>query len=69
MYFAAAALFVLSCLFYAAGNHEIGSFGVEMCRYGSSFCDNPHYVLTFAGLAAAWGGRGVATGRRSGGAT
>ena len=55
MYFAAAALFVLSCLFYAAGNHEIGSFGVEMCRYGSSFCDNPHYVLTFAGLAAAWG--------------
>ncbi len=55
MYFAAAALVVLSGLFYGAGNHEIGSLGVEMCRYGSSFCDNPHYVLAFAGLAAVWG--------------
>jgi hypothetical protein len=55
MYYAAAALSVLSGLFYAAGNHEIGSFGVEMCRYGNSFCDNPHYVLAFAGLAAIWG--------------
>lgn len=55
MYFAAAVLTVLSGLFYAAGNHEIGSFGVQMCEYGSSFCDNPQYVLTAAGLAAAWG--------------
>jgi hypothetical protein len=55
MYFAAGALVVLSGLFYAAGNHEIGSVGVEMCRYGGSLCDNPHYVLVAAGLAAAWG--------------
>jgi hypothetical protein len=55
MYFVAAALVVLSGLFYAAGNHEIGSLGVQMCRYGGSFCDSPHYVLVAAGLAAAWG--------------
>jgi hypothetical protein len=54
MYIVAGVLFVLSGLFYAAGNHEIGSFGVEMCRYGSTFCDSPHYVLTGAGLAAVW---------------
>jgi len=53
MYFAAAALVVLSGLFYAAGNHEIGSLGVEMCRYGGLFCDNPYLVLVGAGLAAA----------------
>ncbi|MGA7805378.1 hypothetical protein [Bradyrhizobium sp.] len=55
MYFVASALVVLSGLFYAAGNHEIGSLGVEMCQYGGSFCDNPHYVLAGAGLAAIWG--------------
>jgi hypothetical protein len=55
MYFVAAALVVLSGSFYAAGNHEIGSLGADMCRYGSSFCDNPHYMLVAAGLAAAWG--------------
>ena len=52
--FAAAALVVLSGLFYAAGNHEIGSLGVEMCRYGGAFCDNPYIALVGAGLAAAW---------------
>jgi len=36
--------------------HEIGSLGVEMCRYGSTFCDKPYYVLTGAILAAIWGG-------------
>lgn len=55
MYFVAAALAVLSGLFYAAGNHEIGLLGSDMCSYGSSFCDNPHYMLVAAGLAAAWG--------------
>jgi hypothetical protein len=55
MYFVAAALVVLSGLFYAAGQHEIGSLGVEMCRYGSTFCDSPFYVLTGAILAAIWG--------------
>jgi hypothetical protein len=55
MYFVAAALVVLSGLFYAAGNHEIGSLGVEMCSYGGAFCDNPIIVLVGAGLAAAWG--------------
>jgi len=55
MYFAAAALAVLSGLFYAASHHEIGSFGVTMCQYGSPFCENPLIVLTGAGLAAVWG--------------
>ena len=55
MYFVAAVLVVLSGLFYAAGNHEIGSFSADVCRYGGFFCDNPHWVLTGAGLAAAWG--------------
>jgi hypothetical protein len=55
MYFAAVVLTVLSGLFYAAGQHQIGSVGVEMCRYGSTFCDSPAYVLVGALLAAIWG--------------
>ncbi len=55
MYFAATTLVVLSGLLYAAGNHEIGSLGSDVCRYGGSFCDHPHYVLVAAGLAAVWG--------------
>jgi len=55
MYYVAAALAVLSALFYAAGNHDIGSLGAQMCEYGSGFCDRPYYVLIAAGLAAAWG--------------
>jgi hypothetical protein len=55
MYFLAAVLAVFSGLFYAAGHHEIGSMGVEMCRYGRTFCDNPLYVLAGAALAAIWG--------------
>ena len=54
MYFVASALTILSGLFYAASRHEIGSFGVAMCQYGSPFCDNPLLVLTAAGLAALW---------------
>ncbi len=48
----------VSCLVrcvYGASHHEIGSFGADVCRYGSVFCDNPVYVLTGAGLAAVWG--------------
>jgi hypothetical protein len=55
MFFVAAMLAVLSALFYAAGHHEIGSAGVEMCRYGGMFCDNPAYVLAGAILATLWG--------------
>jgi hypothetical protein len=55
MYFLAALLTVLSGLFYAADHHEIGSFGVAMCRYGSTFCENPIYVLAAAIIAALWG--------------
>jgi hypothetical protein len=54
MYIVAGVLVVLSGLFYAAGNQEIGSLGMDVCRYGGMFCDKPHYVLTAAGLAAAW---------------
>lgn len=55
MFFVAGILAVLAGLFYVAGHHEIGSLGVEMCRYGDTFCDNPIYVLVGAGLAAVWG--------------
>jgi hypothetical protein len=55
MYFVAAVLMVLAGLFYAAGNHEIGSWGAEMCRYGDTFCDHPIYILAAAILAAVWG--------------
>ena len=55
MYFLAAVLAVLAGLFYAAGHGEIGSFGVQMCRYGSTFCQNPVYVFVGAILAALWG--------------
>ena len=54
MYLVAGALVVLSVLFYAAGSHQIGSLGAEMCQYGGTFCDSPHYVLVGAGLAAVW---------------
>jgi len=54
MYYVTAVLLVLAGLFYAAGHHEIGSLGVEMCRYGSTFCENPVYVLVGAALAAVW---------------
>jgi hypothetical protein len=55
MYFVATVLLILSGVFYAAGQHEIGSFSADVCRYGSTFCDSPAYVLAGAGLAAAWG--------------
>lgn len=55
MYYVAAALLVLSGLFYSASQHEIGSFGVTMCTYGNSFCENPMIVFSGAALAAAWG--------------
>ena len=55
MYFVAAMLVILSGLFYAAGHHEIGSLGVTMCQYGSTFCDKPLLVLVGAGLAACLG--------------
>jgi hypothetical protein len=54
MYFVAAILALLAGLFYAAGRHEIGTLGVEMCRYGSTFCDTPIYLLVAAALAAVW---------------
>jgi hypothetical protein len=55
MYPVAAVLTILSGLFYAAGHQEIGTLGVEMCRYGSAFCSSPIYVLAGAVLAALWG--------------
>jgi hypothetical protein len=54
MYVVAVVLAILTGLFYAAGHHEIGSLGVEMCRYGSTFCESPIYVLVGAALAALW---------------
>ena len=37
MYFVAAVLVVLSGVFYGASHHEIGGFGADVCRYGSTF--------------------------------
>jgi hypothetical protein len=55
MYLAAVVLAISSAVFYAAGQHEIGSLGSDVCRYGDTFCDNPTWVLVGAGLAAVWG--------------
>jgi hypothetical protein len=55
MYFVAGALVLLSGLFYAAGHHELGRFSADVCRYGSTFCESPFYLLVGAGLAAIWG--------------
>lgn len=55
MYYVAAALLVLSGLFYSASHHELGQFGANMCGYGSAFCENPLIVFSGAALAAAWG--------------
>jgi len=55
MYFAAAVLTIMSGLFYAAGNHELGAIGSDVCRYGGSFCQSPHYVLVGAIVAGLWG--------------
>jgi hypothetical protein len=41
MFFVAGVLAVLAGLFYAAGHHELESFGGTMCRYGPAFCDSP----------------------------
>ncbi len=54
MWAVAAILAVLSGVFYAAGQHDLGSVGADVCRYGGVFCDSPHYVLTGAMLAAVW---------------
>jgi hypothetical protein len=56
MYFVATVLAILSGLFYAASHHQIGSIGVTMCQYGSTFCETPFLVLVGAALAAVWGG-------------
>ncbi|MEY9754106.1 hypothetical protein ABIE73_001501 [Bradyrhizobium yuanmingense] len=55
MYYVAAALLVLSGLFYSASRHELGQFGANVCSYGGTFCDNPVVLFTGAALAAAWG--------------
>jgi hypothetical protein len=55
MYFAAAALAILSGVFYAAGHRELGAYSADVCRYGYMFCDNPTIVMVAAGLAAVWG--------------
>jgi hypothetical protein len=55
MYVVAGVLGALTALFYAAGQHQIGPISADVCEYGSVFCNNPHYVLTGAILAAVWG--------------
>jgi hypothetical protein len=55
MYVVAAILLVLSGLFYAAGQQELGSLSVEICRYGGTFCNNPIYLLVGGLLAGVWG--------------
>jgi len=55
MYLASVMLVVLYGVLYAAGQHQIGSFSADVCRYGGTFCDDPVWVLAGAGLAAVWG--------------
>lgn len=55
MYVVSGLLVVLSGLFYAADQSQLGRFGSTMCTYGDTFCRHPAYVLVGAGLAALWG--------------
>jgi hypothetical protein len=55
MFYVAGLLAILSALFYASGNNELGGLGALMCRHGGTFCDHPVYLLIAAGIAAAWG--------------
>lgn len=55
MYLLAAILGILAGQLYSANHHEIGTLGVEMCRYDGTFCENPIYVLAGAALAALCG--------------
>jgi hypothetical protein len=55
MYAVAVILIGLSGLFYAAGQHDLGSTSADVCQYGSLFCDKPYYLMTAALLAAIWG--------------
>lgn len=55
MYVVAAVLAVVAGVFYAAGQHQLGSVGADVCRYGEVFCTSPQYVVTAAILAAVWG--------------
>ncbi len=55
MFYVAGLLVVLSGLFYAADQHQLGRFGSTMCTYGDMFCQHPAYVLVGAGIAALWG--------------
>lgn len=54
MYFVAGLLVVLSGLFYAADQRQLGSIGKTMCTYGDTFCQHPGYLLIGAGIAAVW---------------
>jgi hypothetical protein len=40
MYNFSAALGVLFGLLYVSGQHEIGSIGDDVCRYGGTLCDS-----------------------------
>jgi len=55
MYVVALVMAVSSALFYVAGQHQLGSFGADVCQYGSLLCDKPHYMMTGAVLAGLWG--------------
>jgi hypothetical protein len=55
MFYVAGLLVILSGLFYAADQSQLGHFGSTMCTYGDMFCQHPVYVLIGAGLAAVWG--------------
>lgn len=55
MYIVAGLLAAFTALFYAAGRHEIGSIGVDVCYYGGLFCDSPQYTMIGAILSGLWG--------------
>jgi hypothetical protein len=50
MDFVAGVLVILSGLIYAAGHHELGTLGADVCRCGGWFCQNLLYGLAAAGL-------------------
>jgi hypothetical protein len=49
MYYVAGALAIAAGVFCAAGLHELGNTGAELCQYGATLCDKPLYLLVAAG--------------------
>jgi hypothetical protein len=54
MLFAGLVLLVLSGIFYAAGERQLGSLGDTVCNMGPIFCQHPSWLLIGAAVVMVW---------------